>query len=156
MQTRVETTQMGLEPQYPGLRRDSSGNSKILYCSSRIFECENGTQISGFFHFMGKQYLLSQYTVNPPVLNLQGWLFILEGGKSYGLGMKRRAKRKRYVPEYRRSTAPPAPLEPAVCTRSEKCAGCPFPSSGFICWGMDEDCMRTRMEKLQNKEERTK
>jgi len=70
--------------------------------------------------------------------------------------MKKAAKRLTYGLEYRRCYVPPPPLEPGVCTRSENCEGCPYPGSGFICWGEDGDCMRTRMEKLQNKEEEQK
>lgn len=73
----------------------------------------------------------------------------------HGLGIKKGAeiKRQKYGPEYRRGYVPPPPPEAAVCTRSEKCAGCPYPGSGFICWGEDGDCMRTRMEKLQSRKE---
>ena len=49
-------------------------------------------------------------------------------------------------PEYRRCTAPTGCSEIAVCRRSERCIGCPFPATGFICWGNDDDCMKTRIE----------
>jgi len=55
--------------------------------------------------------------------------------------------------EYRRYVTPPQETEQRVCTISEKCKGCPFPSSGFICWGADGDCLRTRFEKLKNDKE---
>ena len=56
--------------------------------------------------------------------------------------------------EYRRYVNPPSPSEERVCTISEKCKGCPFPASGFICWGSDGECLRTRFEKLQRKEKK--
>lgn len=67
--------------------------------------------------------------------------------------MKKGAMRQKYGPEYRRNYVLPPPPEPAVCTRSEKCEGCPYPGSGFICWGEGGDCMRTRMEKIQERKE---
>lgn len=57
-------------------------------------------------------------------------------------------------PEYRRCTAPPGCNETAVCRRSERCIGCPFPATGFICWGNDDDCMKTRIEKFKEIEKR--
>ena len=35
-----------------------------------------------------------------------------------------------YSPERARE-----PIPPPVCTRSELCEGCPYPSNGFVCWG---------------------
>ena len=57
-----------------------------------------------------------------------------------------------YGPETRRSTSPPQQNEKKVCSKSEACKGCPFPASGFICWGEDGDCMRTRIDKLKENE----
>ena len=54
--------------------------------------------------------------------------------------------------EYRRYANSPEFEEQNVCSISEKCKGCPFPSTGFICWGSDGECLRTRFEKLQRKE----
>ena len=62
-------------------------------------------------------------------------------------------KRRKYGPDYRRCRVPPSPSEPAVCTRSPECEGCPFPRSGFICWGENGECMKTRLQKLQGKED---
>ena len=56
--------------------------------------------------------------------------------------------------ECRRYVSPPPKTEERVCTISEKCKGCQFPSSGFICWGSDGECLRTRFEKLQQKEKK--
>lgn len=66
------------------------------------------------------------------------------------------SKPKRTRPEYRTHTGPPAQAEKPVCTESPLCEGCPFPGHGFMCLGGDGECMRTRMEKLQSKEEETK
>lgn len=54
------------------------------------------------------------------------------------------------IPTY---TRPPvkAVEERPVCTQSELCVGCPYPTHGFICWSKDGDCIRTRMERLQKK-----
>lgn len=51
-----------------------------------------------------------------------------------------------YVPGY----APTPPPKP-VCRRSARCDGCPYPSHGFLCWGTGEDCMRTRVEEINNR-----
>lgn len=115
--------------------------------------CKWRLDIRLFYFLAARTRAQPQYTVNPPVLNFRAGFFILEGDDFYGLGMKKCTKRRKYWPEYRRYAPPPAPPEPEVCTRSEKCADCPYPASGFICWSGDGDCMRTRMEKLQGKEE---
>ncbi len=49
--------------------------------------------------------------------------------------------------ERRSHTGPHAPLESPVCSRSPLCNGCPFPGHGFLCWGEDGECMRTRLDK---------
>ena len=51
-----------------------------------------------------------------------------------------------YVPGYA-----PVPSPKPVCRRSARCDGCPYPSHGFLCWGIGEDCMRTRVEKINNR-----
>lgn len=30
----------------------------------------------------------------------------------------------------------------------EKCAGCPYPSHGFICYSKDGSCLRTEIDKI--------
>ncbi len=56
------------------------------------------------------------------------------------------SRRRGYSPV---SRLPPDPPEPAICTRSERCADCPYPTHGFICWQRDSDeCLRTIMEKI--------
>ncbi|MCI7725523.1 MAG: hypothetical protein MSH58_00030 [Clostridiales bacterium] len=62
-------------------------------------------------------------------------------------------KLKRTRPEYRSHTGPPARTEKPVCTASPLCEGCPFPGHGFLCQGVDGECMRTRLMKLSVKED---
>ena len=31
--------------------------------------------------------------------------------------------------------------------------GCPYPAHGFLCWASDQECLRTRMKKINRKEE---
>ena len=70
-----------------------------------------------------------------------------------GTGITPSCCKKRITPERRRYATPPKETERKVCSRSELCIGCPFPASGFICWGSGEDCLRSRYMKLQNREE---
>lgn len=46
----------------------------------------------------------------------------------------------------------PEPPQKTVCHQFSRCEGCPYPAHGFLCWGSGEDCMRTRVEKLNIKE----
>lgn len=32
-----------------------------------------------------------------------------------------------------------------------RCAGCPYPGVGFICWSSDGSCMKTDMEKISSR-----
>ncbi len=43
-----------------------------------------------------------------------------------------------------RADPPPQP----VCRMFDRCEGCPYPAHGFICWGPDEKCLRSEMEKI--------
>ena len=70
-----------------------------------------------------------------------------------GTGIAPSCCKKKYYPERRRYATPPKETERKVCSRSELCIGCPFPTSGFICWGSGDDCLRSRYMKLQNREE---
>lgn len=49
-------------------------------------------------------------------------------------------------------TCLPAPPQKPVCRQFSRCEGCPYPAHGFLCWGSEEDCMRTRVKKLNEKE----
>ena len=69
-----------------------------------------------------------------------------------GTGIEPLRRKKKVYPERRRYATPPTQTERKICSRSEKCIGCPFPATGFICWGKEDDCLRTRYMKLQNKE----
>lgn len=52
-----------------------------------------------------------------------------------------------YAPGYA-----PEPEEKPVCRQFSRCEGCPYPAHGFLCWGGEDDCMRTKMKKLNEKE----
>ena len=65
------------------------------------------------------------------------------------------SKSMRTVPEYRSHTGPPGFAEKPVCTETPLCEGCPFPSHGFLCQGGDGECMRTRLMKLSDREEKS-
>ena len=43
--------------------------------------------------------------------------------------------------------------EVPVCTKFEKCKGCPYPTHGFVCWGNEESCLRTAFKKIIEKED---
>ena len=49
-------------------------------------------------------------------------------------------------------TCLPAPPQKPVCRQFSRCEGCPYPAHGFLCWGSGEDCMRTRVKQLNEKE----
>ena len=34
---------------------------------------------------------------------------------------------------------------------TSRCAGCPYPGVGFICWSSDGSCMRTDVEKFSRR-----
>ena len=46
----------------------------------------------------------------------------------------------------------PEPEQKPVCRHFSRCKDCPYPAHGFLCWGSGEDCMRTRVKKLNEKE----
>ena len=48
---------------------------------------------------------------------------------------------------------PPDPEVRPICTRSELCEGCPYPSNGFVCWGLNGECMRSRITKINGGDE---
>ena len=51
------------------------------------------------------------------------------------------------------STYHPESASKPVCRRFSRCEGCPYPAHGFLCWASDQECLRTRMEKINRKEE---
>lgn len=69
--------------------------------------------------------------------------------------MKVRYKKNRmplvYDPEWL-PTIPHEPPEP-VCGPFERCAGCPYPGHGFMCWGAEEEkCLRTEMAQIMERD----
>ena len=46
------------------------------------------------------------------------------------------------------------PLPAPVCSHSPECDGCLYPRHGFLCWGADGTCLRTRMNKINGSEEK--
>ena len=54
---------------------------------------------------------------------------------------KANSKPNRTRPEYRSHTGLPAQTEKPICTASLLCEGCPFPGHGFLCQGVDGECI---------------
>ena len=54
------------------------------------------------------------------------------------------------VPEYH-----PEPEPNPICTRSPDCLGCPYPPHGFLCWGSDGSCLRSKMNEIIGKEDKS-
>ena len=46
------------------------------------------------------------------------------------------------------------PPEPVYCRQSERCAGCPYPRHGIVCWHPDGTYLRTDMNKINGLEEK--
>ena len=44
------------------------------------------------------------------------------------------------------------PLPEPVCSHSPDCKDCPYPRHGFLCWGADGTCLRSRMNEINKKE----
>ncbi len=40
------------------------------------------------------------------------------------------------------------PTPRPVCQMFDRCEGCPYPAHGFVCWGPDESCLRSEMQKI--------
>ena len=74
------------------------------------------------------------------------------GANKKGTGLIMGNSRWGASPERRKYSSQTVQAEQPVCTRSEICIGCPFPSTGFICWGDSGDCMKTRLEKMKENE----
>ena len=45
------------------------------------------------------------------------------------------------------------PLPEPVCSHSPDCKDCPYPRHGFLCWGADGTCLRSRMNEINEKKE---
>ena len=55
-----------------------------------------------------------------------------------------------HVPEYH-----PEPEPNPICTHSPDCQGCPYPRHGFLCWGSDGSCLRSKMNEIIGKEDKS-
>ena len=55
-----------------------------------------------------------------------------------------------HIPDYH-----PEPEPKPVCTHSQNCRDCPYPRHGFLCWGSDGSCLRSRMNEIIGKEEKS-
>ena len=42
-------------------------------------------------------------------------------------------------------------LDISICSRSPDCKDCPYPHHGFLCWGADGTCLRSRMNEINEK-----
>ena len=46
----------------------------------------------------------------------------------------------------------PAPREPPM---EERCMGCPYPATGFMCW-CDRKCLRTEMARIIERDKKSR
>lgn len=56
---------------------------------------------------------------------------------------------------FKNSFAPGHAQEPqpkAICRQFSHCEGCPYPAHGFLCWRDETECLRTRMQKINEME----
>ncbi len=51
---------------------------------------------------------------------------------------------KTYGPECSAKTV----IERAIWKISPRCDGCPYPGHGFVCWGADGSCIRSRIAEI--------
>lgn len=104
---------------------------------SRIFEDDRFSDIRLFYFQKGHQHLKSWKSLRRDELT---WI-VNQKGVAADISRIKKEIRK----GHRKHAAAIPPSEAPVCTRSKLCVGCQFPASGFICWGEDGDCMKTRM-----------
>ena len=65
--------------------------------------------------------------------------------------MRVRYKKNRMVQFYESEclTTIQRELPPALTGPVERCAGCPYPGHGFVCWGVGKDiCIRTEVARI--------
>ena len=138
---------------------------KIIICESAgIFVAQQRHKNPGFFFFKKGAASQHPFLSRSPFSGRTAFFIFLE---QYPVPEKGRwgkwrlklknpndgsSKIKRIRPEYRSHTGPPAQTEKPVCMASPLCEGCPFPGHGFLCQGVDGECMRTRLMKLSKKE----
>ena len=49
------------------------------------------------------------------------------------------------------ATGPPVTYTVPPPKDPDRCVGCPYPGTGFICWSSDGSCMKTDMEKISRR-----
>lgn len=49
------------------------------------------------------------------------------------------------------ATGPPVTYTVPPPKDPDRCVGCPYPGTGFICWSPDGSCMKTDMEKISRR-----
>ena len=47
----------------------------------------------------------------------------------------------------------PEPEQKPICRQFSRCEDCPYPAHGFLCWRDQTDCLRTRMQKINETED---
>ena len=53
---------------------------------------------------------------------------------------------------YRAPSCAPEPVQKPICRQFPRCEGCPYPAHGFLCWRDETECLRTRMQKINEME----
>ena len=69
--------------------------------------------------------------------------------------MRVRYKKNHTLQFYESECLPTVPHEPPPVLTGpfERCADCPYPGHGFLCWGADEEtCMRTVMTRIMERD----
>lgn len=69
--------------------------------------------------------------------------------------MRVRYKKNRMVQFYESECLTTVPREPppVLTGHFERCANCPYPGHGFVCWRMDkETCLRTDMARIMERD----
>lgn len=68
--------------------------------------------------------------------------------------MKVRYKKNRMVQFYEPECLTTVTREPPPTLTGpfERCAGCPYPGNGFVCWSVDKDvCIRTEVARIMER-----
>ena len=138
---------------------------KLSYVNQPGFLWRNSRKNSGFFFFKKGTDLSAPFSQPFSFLGRTAFFIFLEQYPAPEKGRwgkwrlklknpnKANSKPNRTRPEYRSHTGLPAQTEKPICTASLLCEGCPFPGHGFLCQGVDGECMRTRLMKLSEKED---
>ena len=59
---------------------------------------------------------------------------------------------KRRFHVYRTPGCATEPVQKPICRQYPRCEGCPYPAHGFLCWWDETECLRTRMQKINEME----